>query len=205
MFFGLEGSEPRWFFAQAKFGLSKKPNDFSYLHKILASRFAPITLSMKANMKSKTTISTPFDNKPPRLKDLVNQYVMGDVWLRDTPFGPITDSLILAKKFNIDHSKILRAISKCRSELSDESKYKLQNHLIENNYFSGPTGKERETRKVDITEFGLALLLLYINSPRARQISAEILYRFLILQTYVKGLTTHQIGAIKGYYRKWKP
>jgi hypothetical protein len=59
-----------------------------------------------------------------------------------------------------------------------------------------------KTRKVDITEFGLVLLLLYLNSPKARQISAEILYRFFVLKTYVKGLTVSQIGAIKGYYRK---
>ena len=35
--------------------------------------------------------------------------------------------------------------------------------------------RKREYRKVDITEFGLTLLLLYINSSKARKISAEIL------------------------------
>ena len=74
--------------------------------------------------------------------------------------------------------------------------------MIESFHYVGVKGKERKERKVEITEFGLALLLLYINSPKARQISAEILYRFFILQTYVKGLTPNQLGAIKGYYRK---
>jgi len=69
-------------------------------------------------------------------------------------------------------------------------------------YLSGQKGRQREYRKVDITEFGLTLLLLYINSPKARKISAEILYRFFILKTYVEGLTENQIGALKGYYRK---
>lgn len=66
----------------------------------------------------------------------------------------------------------------------------------------GARGKEKQERKFDITEFGLALLLLYINSPKARQISAEILYRFFGLKSYVTGLNERQIGAIKGYYRK---
>jgi hypothetical protein len=33
-------------------------------------------------------------------------------------------------------------------------------------------------------------------------ISAEILYRFVVLKTYVEGLSDNQIGALKGYYRK---
>lgn len=74
--------------------------------------------------------------------------------------------------------------------------------MIESLYVGGAAGKERQERKVDVTEFGLAVLLLYINSPKARQISAEILYRFFVLKTYVTGLNERQIGAIKGYYRK---
>jgi phage regulator Rha-like protein len=147
-------------------------------------------------------ISEPFSTKPPRLKDLVNQHIMGGVWVRDTPFGAITDSIVLAKKFGLTHGNVLRSIDKCISELSAEAKYKIGSNLIENHYVAGAKGHERNVRKVDITEFGLALLLLYINSPKARQISAEILYRFFVLQTYLKGLTDNQIGAIKGYYRK---
>jgi phage regulator Rha-like protein len=142
------------------------------------------------------------DTNPPRLKNLVNQYIMGEVWIRDTPFGPVTDSLVLARKFELEHGKILRAVTKCRKELIQNKTYELENHLIDSSHLVGPKGKERTERKVEITEFGLALLLLYINSPAARQISAEILYRFLILQTYLKGLTPNQIGAIRGYYRK---
>jgi hypothetical protein len=67
---------------------------------------------------------------------------------------------------------------------------------------AGPFGSEKKTRKVDITEFGLVLLLLYLNSPNARQLSAEILYRFFIIKTYVTGLSESRIGAIRGYYRK---
>lgn len=127
---------------------------------------------------------------------------MGDVWIRDTPFGPVTDSLKIAEKFEIDHKHILRAVDKCLSELSMNSKLKLSENIIENTYYSGPEGRIRDYRKIDITEFGLALLLLYINSPKARIISAEILYRFFILKTYIEGLNERQIGAIKGYYRK---
>jgi phage regulator Rha-like protein len=147
-------------------------------------------------------IDVPFEVRPPRLKDLVNNYIMGDVWLRDTPFGPVTDSLIISEKFKIKHSNVLRAIQKCREELMLNSKYEIEKHLIQSFYYGGAKGRERLEPKVDITEFGLALLLLYINSPKARQISAEILYRFFILKTYVEGLNDNQIGAIKGYYRK---
>lgn len=133
-------------------------------------------------------VSEPFSTRPPRLKDLVNQYVMGDVWVRDTPFGSITDSLVLAKKFGLTHGKILRSIEKCKAELAVELRYDLSNNLIENYYRAGSKGRLRDVRKVDITEFGLVLLLLYINTPKARQISAEILYRFFVLNTYVKGL-----------------
>ncbi len=143
-----------------------------------------------------------FSEKPPRLKDLVNQHVMGDVWIRDTPFGPVTDSLKIAEKFEIDHKYILRSIDKCIEELSTEPKFELCKNLIENRHLAGPKGRERSYRKIDITEFGLALLLLYINSPKARKISAEILYRFFILKTYLDGLNVRQIGAIKGYYRQ---
>lgn len=144
----------------------------------------------------------PFSEKPPRLKDLVNEHVMGDVWIRDTPFGPVTDSLKIAQKFEIEHKHILRAVDKCLDELSYNAKLKISENIIENKYYSGPEGRTREYRKIDITEFGLALLLLYINSPKARIISAEILYRFFILKTYLEGLNERQIGAIKGYYRK---
>lgn len=147
-------------------------------------------------------ISEPFSTRPPRLKDLVNQHIMGDVWVRDTPFGAITDTIVVAKKFGLTHGNVLRALDKCILELSYESKYNLSANFIENHYIAGPTNRERKTRKVDITEFGLVLLLLYINTAKARQISAEILYRFFVLQTYLKGLTDNQIGAIKGYYRK---
>ena len=147
-------------------------------------------------------IDKPFETKPPRLKDLINEHVMGDVWIRDTPFGPVTDSLRIAEYFEIQHKHILRAIDKCIEELSTEPKFGLCKNLIENSYLSGPKGRQREYRKVDISEFGLTLLLLYINTPKARRISAEILYRFFILKTYVEGLTDNQIGALKGYYRK---
>ena len=143
-----------------------------------------------------------FDTKPPRLKDLVNKHIMGDVWIRDTPFGAVTDSLVLARKFDIKHTHILRSIDKCIIELSTEPKFGLCSHLIENTHLSGPEGRKREYRKVDITEFGLALLLLYINTPKARRISAEIIYRFFILKNYVSGLNDRQLGALKGYYRK---
>jgi len=83
----------------------------------------------------------------------------------------------------------------------DKSKFGLCENLIENKYLSGPDGRQRKYRKVDISEFGLTILLLYINSARARKISAEILYRFFILKSYIEGLSENQIGALKGYYR----
>lgn len=144
----------------------------------------------------------PFETRPPRLKDLVNQHVMGDVWIRDTPFGPVTDSLKIAEHFDMNHFHVLRAIDKCKAELSIQSKFGLNKNLIENSYLGGAKGRERDLRKIDITEFGLTLLLLYINSPKARMISAEILYRFFVLKTYLDGLNENQIGALKGYYRK---
>jgi len=147
-------------------------------------------------------IEKPFDKKPPRLKDLVNEHVMGDVWVRDTPFGPVTDSLKIAEHFDIKHHNVLRAIDKCNSELGTELKFEFCKNLIENSHLSGPDGRKRSYRKVDITEFGLTLLLLYINTPKARRISAEILYRFFILKSYLDGLSENQIGALKGYYSK---
>ena len=147
-------------------------------------------------------IEKPFETRPPRLKDLVNEYVMGDVWIRDTPFGPVTDSLKIAEHFEMEHKDVLRAIDKCIAELYTQPKFGLCSNFIENKYLSGPEERKRQYRKVDITEFGLTLLLLYINTPKARRISAEILYRFFILKTYLSGLTENQIGALKGYYRK---
>ena len=153
-------------------------------------------------MENKFTIHVPFETKPPRLKDLVNSHIMGDVWVRDTPFGPVTDSLKLAQKFDMDHKHILRAIRKCQEELFVQPKFGLNKNIIENSYLGGEEGKERKLLKYDITEFGLALLLLYINTPKARLISAEILYRFFILKTYLDGMSEQQIGAVRGHYRK---
>lgn len=153
-------------------------------------------------MKDSFRVDVPFETKPPRLKDLINNHIMGDVWVRDTPFGPITDSLKIAEKFEIDHKNLLRAIKKCEAELGTQLKFELCSNLIQNNYLGGPKGRETHRVKYDITEFGLALLLLYISTPKARLISAEILYRFFILKTYLLGLTDNQIGAIRGHYRK---
>jgi phage regulator Rha-like protein len=147
-------------------------------------------------------IDVPFETKPPRLKDLINKHVMGDVWVRDTPFGPVTDSLKIAEKFDMSHAHILRAIKKCNQELGTQSKFGLCSNLIKSSYLGGPKGRETKRVKYDITEFGLALLLLYINSPKARLISAEILYRFFILKTYLADMTRNQIGAIRGHYQK---
>lgn len=144
----------------------------------------------------------PFETKPPRLKDLINNHVMGDVWVRDTPFGPVTDSLKIAEKFEMDHRNVLRAIKKCEAELGTQLKFELRKNIIENRYLAGPKGREAPYLKYDITEFGLALLLLYINTPKARLISAEILYRFFVLKTYLSDMNKNQIGAIRGHYRK---
>lgn len=81
-------------------------------------------------------------------------------------------------------------------------KFGLSKNYINNSYLSGEGNLKKQHKKVDITEFGLMLLLLYINTPKARMISAEILYRFFILKTYVDGLSENQLGALKGYYRK---
>ena len=147
-------------------------------------------------------IDKPFETKPPRLKDLINEHIMGDVWVRDTPFGPVTDSLRIAEHFDMKHHNVLRAIDKCNEELGIELKFELNQNFIENSHLGGAKGRKRKTRKVDVTEFGLVLLLLYINTPKARMISAEILYRFFILKTYIDGMSENQIGAIKGHYRK---
>jgi phage regulator Rha-like protein len=147
-------------------------------------------------------IDVPFATKPPRLKDIVNNQVMGDVWVRDTPFGPVTDSLKIAEKFEMDHKNVLRAIKKCEDELGSKLKFELCKNLIKNSYIGGAEGKQRQYLKYDITEFGLALLLLYINTPKARIISAEILYRFFILKTYLDGMSEQQIGAVRGHYRR---
>ncbi len=153
-------------------------------------------------MSDNFRIQKPFETKPPRLKDLVNQNVMGDVWIRDTPFGPVTDSLKIAEKFGVDHKNILRSIDKCVRELRTQLKFELCSNIIENEYLGGPEGRKTPRKKYDITEFGLALLLLYINSPKARLVSAEIIYHFFILKNYLGGMTIQQIGAIRGYYRK---
>jgi hypothetical protein len=51
-------------------------------------------------MRSDFLIDIPFNAKPPRLKELVNKALMVEVWIRDTLFGPVTDSMIVAKKLD---------------------------------------------------------------------------------------------------------
>ncbi len=97
-------------------------------------------------------LEEPFETKLSRLKDLVNQYIMRDVWIRDRPLGPVTDSLKIAEHFKITHKHILRAIDKCKNELSIEPKFGLNENFVENKYLGGEKGKERKLRKVDITD-----------------------------------------------------
>lgn len=58
-------------------------------------------------MSSNFRVDVPFEKRPPRLKDLVNSHVMKDVWVRDTPFGVVIDSLVLSENFSIKHHNIL--------------------------------------------------------------------------------------------------
>ena len=74
--------------------------------------------------------------------------------------------------------------------------------FLGNKYLGGAKGKERQNLKYDITEFGLAPLLLYISTPKARLISAENLYRFFILKSFLSDMSENEIGAIRGHYRK---
>jgi len=97
-------------------------------------------------------IKKPFEDKPPRLRDLVNEHIMGDVWIRDTPFGPVTDSLKVAEHFGIKHKHILRAVDTCISELSIQPKFGLNKNFIENHYLGGAEGKN------DISRNSLSLL-----------------------------------------------
>jgi hypothetical protein len=57
-------------------------------------------------MSDNFRIDVPFGERPPRLKDLINNHVMGDVWVRDTPFGSVTDSLRIAEKFELNENII---------------------------------------------------------------------------------------------------
>ena len=102
-------------------------------------------------MGSNFRIDVPFEKKPPRLKDLVNHHVMGDVWVRDTPFGAVTDTLRIAEKFDMSHKNVLRAVKKCRMELSTELKFELCENLIDNSYLSGPEGRKRKYPKGSIS------------------------------------------------------
>ena len=92
-------------------------------------------------------VEIPFKTKPPRLKDLINQHVMGEVWIRDSPFGLVTDTTMLAEKFGIKHSNILCAVSRCRKEIGSESKNRLGENLMDSSYMAGAKGKQREKEK----------------------------------------------------------
>ena len=121
-------------------------------------------------MSENFKIDLPFETRPPKLKDLVNNHIMGDVWVRDTPFGPVTDSLKIAEKFELDHKTVLRSIKKCEKELGTRHKFELRENLIKSSYLAGPKGRQALYVKYDINEFGLAILLLYINTQKARLI-----------------------------------
>ncbi len=123
-------------------------------------------------MEGNFRIEKPFEAKPPRLRDLINKYVMADVWVRvDPELVAITDSLVIARKFTMQHKHVLRAIDKCRKELSIQPKFGLNKNFSESSYLGGSKGKKRALRKVDIAEFGLALLLIYLNSQSTADLS----------------------------------
>jgi phage regulator Rha-like protein len=109
-------------------------------------------------------IDVPFETKPPRLKDLVNNYVMGDVWGKGYFIGPVTDSLRIADKFQMEHKHVLRAVVKCIDELSIQPKFGLNRNITGDRYLGGAKGKERQNLKYVITEFGLALWIATTSS-----------------------------------------
>jgi phage regulator Rha-like protein len=83
-------------------------------------------------------IDKPFERNLPRLKDLVNEHVMVDVWPRDSTFGSITNSLKITEHFDMKHHNILRAIDKCTKNLGTELKFELRENLVESSHLSGP-------------------------------------------------------------------
>lgn len=72
---------------------------------------------------------------------------MGDAWIRDTPFGPVTNSLRVAEHFEMKHHNVLRAIDKCKEELGVQLKFELNKNLIDNSCLGGAKGKERKKGK----------------------------------------------------------
>ncbi len=52
---------------------------------------------------------------------------------------------------------------------------KVNEKIVENSYLGGAKSKVRHNLKYDITEFGLALLLFYINTPKVRLILSMVL------------------------------
>jgi phage regulator Rha-like protein len=73
---------------------------------------------------------------------------MGDVWIRDTPFGPVTDSLKVAEHFDMKHHNVFRAIDKCTKELGTELKFEFCKNLIENSHLSGPKGLKESIERL---------------------------------------------------------
>ena len=134
-------------------------------------------------------IDIPFQTRPPRLKDLVNEYVMGDVWIRDTPFGPVTDSLVVAEKFGIKHSNILRAIDRCKNELSIQLKFELNKNLIENSYLAGAKkGKSGKGEKsiLQSSDWPFCYFILIVLKHDKSQQKFSIASLFLRLCAWVK-------------------
>ena len=87
------------------------------------------------------SIDVPLVKRSPRLKDLINNHMMGDVWVRDTPFGPVTDSLRIAEKFEMEHRNVLCAIKKCEKELGVQLKFELTKNIIKKNIKVEPSVK----------------------------------------------------------------
>ena len=85
----------------------------------------------------------------------------------------ITDSLELAKVFGIQHQAVLRSVYYCQKELKTELRFALSSHLIENTNYKDTKKTQKRSEKVDITGFGLSLLLPYINTRKIYRAGAE--------------------------------
>ena len=103
-------------------------------------------------MSSDFKIDIPFDTKPLRLKELVNKALMGEVWIRYTPFEPVTDSMIVANKFGLTHHNALRAISKVHTEFGETKKFRIAENFNVSHYMTLLINRFRRTSRYVVLE-----------------------------------------------------
>lgn len=143
-----------------------------------------------------------FDARPKKITEILANHFDKKIWKEDASVGIRIESLVLAQSLNVHHDRVLRGIDNCRQDIMFKSEYRFDENFSLGFYYDEIDCRLSLDPKFFISEFGMALLVVHINSSKARQIASEIFYRLFILRNTIDGFSDEQTNSVRRFFRK---